>query len=71
VGAGPAGAALDALPQARVEQIEIYPGQRRVLTLDLAALPELPAGPRWSRDRALPVYAFARACVASRWVRST
>jgi len=47
------GAALDALPQSRVDRIEIYQSQRRVLEVDLGESAGLLAGPRFVSQPAL------------------
>ena len=47
------GAALDALPQSRVDRIEVYQQQRRVLVVDLGETAELSAGPRFVSQPAL------------------
>ncbi len=47
------GAALDALPQSRVERIEIYQSQRRLIEIDLGVLGGIAAGPRFVSQPAL------------------
>ena len=47
------GAALDALPQSRVERIEVYQRKRRVLAVDLGESAGLAAGPRFVSQPAL------------------
>jgi len=47
------GAALDALPQSRVERIEIYQQKRQVLAVEISELTGISAGPRFVSQPAL------------------
>jgi len=47
------GAALDALPQSRIERVEVFQDGRRRLALELASLPGLGVGPRFVSQPAL------------------